>query len=141
MLLLLIITTINHKNILDSDSGMQLFSYFSTILLYFTPSILGILSIYQGMTQLNCCKKRKKEGDLNDISNILSQDLTLSLTLDDQYDWLDKHAMESFMKNILLGIAISLKKSKNLKITENLEKDDFVDSVKYEVNFKNFKFK
>ena len=139
MLLLLIITTINHKNILDSDSGMQLFSYFSTILLYFTPSILGILSIYQGMTQLNCCKKRKKEADLNDISNILSQDLTLSLTLDDQYDWLDKHAMESFMKNILLGIAISLKKSKNLEITENLEKDDFVDSVKYEVNFKNFK--
>ena len=138
MIILFIITTVRNKNILDSDTSLKLFSYFSTILLYFTQSILGCLSIYQGMTKLNCCKKRKRKP-FDDLSDILSPNLTLSLTLDDKYDLLDKHAMKSFMKNILLGIAISIKKSKEIPIPKKLGKNEFADSVKYEVNFKNYK--
>ena len=137
MIILFIVTTFRHKNITESDKGLNVFSYFSTILLYFTPSILGILSIYQGMTKLNCLKKKKQKKTL-EISNILSPDLSTSLTMDDQYDWLDKHAMKSFMKNILLGIAISIKKSKEIQIPKTFNKNDFADSVKYEVNLQNY---
>ena len=139
MLILFIITNIINRNIISSDNSIMLFSYFSTLLLYFTPSILGVFSLYQGMTQLNCCKKRKKKIDMEEISNILNPDLSLSLTIEDQYDWLDKHAMESFMKNILLGIAISIKKSKDLILPKNFNKSDYIDTIKYQVNFKNYK--
>ena len=138
MIILLIITTFRHKNIIESDKGLNLFSYFCTILLYFTPSISGCLSIYQGMIKLNCFKKKKQRKTMESLSGILSPDLSTSLTMDDQYDWLDKHAMKSFMRNILLGIAISIKKSKEIKIPKKFGKNDFADSVKYEVNFNNY---
>ena len=139
MIILFLITTFRNKNILKSDTGLIHFSYFSTVLLFFTPTLLAILSLYQGMTTLNCIKKRQRKKNGLRLSNFLSPDLSLSLTVDDQYDWLDKHAMKFFMKNILLGISICLKKAKEKKIKEKFEKSDFTDSVKYEVNFKNYK--
>ena len=139
MIILFLITTFRNKNILKSDTGLIHFSYFSTVLLFFTPTLLAILSLYQGMTTLNCIKKRQRKKNSLRLSNFLSPDLSLSLTVDDQYDWLDKHAMKFFMKNILLGISICLKKAKEKKIKEKFEKNDFTDSVKYEVNFKNYK--
>ena len=138
MLFLLIITNLRNKPIIESETNMTIFSYFSTILLFFTPSVLGSLSIYKGTTSLNCCKKKSKNKTLNDISNTLNPDLSATLSIEDQYDWLDKHAMKSFMKNILLGIAICVQKSKEIKIPKKLAKKDFDESVKYEVNFKNY---
>ena len=139
MIIIFLITTFRNKNILESDTSLIHFSYFSTVLLFFTPTLLAILSLYQGMTTLNCIKKRQRKKTNLRLSNLLSPDLSLSLTVDDQYDWLDKHAMKFFMKNILLGISICLKKAKEKKIKEKFEKSDFTDSVKYEVNFKNYK--
>ena len=140
MIILFIITTIRNKNIVESDIGLTLFSYFSTIILFFSPPLLGVLSLYQGMTQLHFCKKAEKNKNISRISGILNPDLSMSLAIDDdQYDWLDKHAIKSFMKNILLGIAISIKKSKETQIPKLLGKKEFLDSIKYEVNFKNYK--
>ena len=139
MIILFLITTFRNKNLLESDTGLIHFSYFSTILLFFTPSLLAFLSLYQGMTTLNCIKKRQRQNTKSALADILSPDLSLSLTVDDQYDWLDKHAMKSFMKNILLGISICLRKAKEKKIKEKFEKNDFADSIKYEVNYKNYK--
>jgi len=138
MIILFIITSIRNKNIVDSDISLKHFAYFSTILLYFTQSILGCLSIYQGMIKLNFCKKRKRRA-LDDLSDILNPNSSASLTMEDKYDLLDKHAMKSFMKNILLGIAISIKKSKEIQIPKKLGKNEFADSIKHEVNFKNYK--
>ena len=136
MLILFIITTIKHRTIVDSDKGIKIFSYLCTILLYLTPSLLSGLRIYQGMLKLNCLKKRKKNISLN---KIIDSDSDMSLTMADEYDWLDRHAIESFMKNILLGIAICIKKSKEIKIPPQLVKENFTESIKYEVNIENYK--
>ena len=91
------------------------------------------------MVKLKCLEKFKKNSkDVGKLSRILNNDLTMSLTVDDQYDWLDKHAIKFFMRNILLGIAISIKKSKDLDIDNNFKKDDFLDFKKHEINFTNF---
>ena len=138
MLILFIITNIRNKNLVESEKSLVLFSYFCTILLFFSPTLLGLLSIYQGMTKINCFRNKTRKT-LGSISSILSPDLTAGLTIDDQYDWLDQHAIKSFMKNILLGIAISIKKSKEVEIPKKLGKNEFMDSIKHEVNFKNYK--
>ena len=88
------------------------------------------------MLKLNCLKKRKKNISLN---KIIDSDSDMSLTMADEYDWLDRHAIESFMKNILLGIAICIKKSKEIKIPPQLVKENFTESIKYEVNIENYK--
>ena len=138
MLVLFILTTIKNRNITQSEKALQLFVYLSTILLYLTPSLLSGLRIYQGMMKLNCLKKRKGKNKIS-LNKILDSDSDLSLTVGDEYDWLDKHAIESFMKNILLGIAICIKKSKDIKIPPQLTKDFFTDSIKFEVNLKNYR--
>ena len=138
MIILLLITSFRHKNIVESETGLTLFSYFSTILLYVLPPLLGGLSVYQGMVNVYWLKKRRRKRNVSHLTDVLNPELSLSLTINDQYSWLDKHAMESFMKNILLGIAICVKKSKNIKIPNKFDKSDFFNSVKYEVNFKNY---
>ena len=140
MLILFIITFFYEKNIIEITDFLPEFSYFSTILLYYSPLIHNGLSIYHGMVNLKCLNKFKKKNskDVEKLSRILNNDLTVSLTVDDQYDWLDKHAIKFFMRNILLGIAISIKKSKDLDIDNNFEKGDFLDFKKHEVNFTNF---
>ena len=142
MLVLFIITSFfREKNIVENDSFLPEFSYFSTVLLFFSPLINNCLSFYQGMLRLKCLEKcRKKDKNALDISKIFSNDLSMSLSVDDQYDWLEKNAIQFFMRNILLGIATSIKKSKNMKLLDNVKfnKNDFVDSTKHEINFANF---
>ena len=141
MLILFLITFFRGKNIVENDIFLPEFSYFCTVLLFFSPLINNCLSFYQGMLRLKCLEKfKRKENNSLDISRIFSNDLTLSLTVNDQYDWLEKHAIEFFMRNILLGIATSIKKSKKIPVPLNpkFDKNDFVDSIKYEINFANF---
>ena len=139
LLLLFLVTFFRQKNIVLKDDFLPEFSYFCTILLYFSPLINSAMSIYQGMIKLKCFENIMKPQARQNLNNILNNDLTISLAVFDQYDWLDKHAIEFFMRNILLGIAISIKRSKDIEIKNNkFDKNDFVDSTKHEINFTNF---
>ena len=141
LLILFLINFSQKKNIVENDDFLPIFSYFCTILLYFSPLINSFLRFYQGMFKIKCLNKYNKMNNIEDMGKILNNNLSMSLTLDDQYDWLDKHAIEFFMRNILLGIAISLKKSKKKKIFSKFDKNDYVDSIKHEINFSNFDLK
>ena len=141
LLILFLINFSQKKNIVENDDFLPIFSYFCTILLYFSPLINSFLRFYQGMFKIKCLNKYNKMTNIEDMGKILNNNLSMSLTLDDQYDWLDKHAIEFFMRNILLGIAISLKKSKKKKIFSKFDKNDYVDSIKHEINFSNFDLK
>ena len=141
LLILFLINFSQKKNIVENDDFLPIFSYFCTILLYFSPLINSFLRFYQGMLKIKCLNKYNKMTNIEDMGKILNNNLSMSLTLDDQYDWLDKHAIEFFMRNILLGIAISLKKSKKKKIFSKFDKNDYVDSIKHEINFSNFDLK
>ena len=141
LLLLFLINFFRKKNIVENDDFLPEFSYLCTILLYFSPLINSFLRFYQGMLKIKCFNRHNKLRGIEETSKILNNNLTMSLTVDDQYDWLDKHAIEFFMRNILLGIAISLKKSKNQKLCSKFDKNDYVDSIKHEINFSNFDLK
>ena len=141
LLLLFLINFFRKKNIVENDDFLPEFSYLCTILLYFSPLINSFLRFYQGMLKIKCLNRNNKMRGIEETSKILNNNLTMSLTVDDQYDWLDKHAIEFFMRNILLGIAISLKKSKNQKLFSKFDKNDYVDSIKHEINFSNFDLK
>ena len=141
LIILFLINFSRKKNIVENDDFLPIFSYFCTILLYFSPLINSFLRFYQGMLKIKCLNKYNKMTNIEDMGKILNNNLSMSLTVDDQYDWLGKHAIEFFMRNILLGIAISLKKSKKKKIFSKFDKNDYVDSIKHEINFSNFDLK
>ena len=135
---LCLITFFRQKNIVENDSFLPEFSYLSTLLLYFSPLINFCISIYQGMLRLKILEKYVKIDNTDKTIKFSNTDITASLTTFDQYDRLDKLAIEFFMRNILVGIGISLKKSKKTKIVSKFNKNDYVDSIKHEINFSNF---
>ena len=135
---LFLITFFRQKNIVENDSFLPEFSYLSTILLFYSPLINFSISIYQGMLRLKFFEKCMKKDNTYKTINLNNTDITATLTTFDQYDSLDKLAIQFFMRNILIGIGISLKKSKKTKIISKFNKNDYVDSIKHEINFSNF---
>ena len=56
---------------------------------------------------------RKAENILKDFDRNFSTHLNDTLTPEDQFDWLEKHAMKFFMRDILLGVSHCLNTSKS----------------------------
>ena len=125
-----------------------------TIITYLTcsiPLLMSIIRQIQGIARLECindCIKKKKKYDMfsnrslntfRKYSATVKDDLSLA---SDPFEWLESHVMEYFMRDILLGVAVSLKKSKEYNKVDNdnieLNPHDFRKYRKYEINFDNY---
>ena len=125
---------------------------FTTYLTCLIPLIMGILRQIQGLARVECineCIRKKKRikllsnKTLNNIRNVtvVSKDDT-SLSFD-PFEWLERQVMEYFMRDILLGVSVCLKKSKKYDVYSNkginLNSNDFKKISNYEINFENYK--
>ena len=137
MFLLIIITSSKNNFILEHKNILNNFIYFSTLLTCSIPMIIGIIRNLKGFTKMNQIKKLKER--LTQIS--MKKSLTENLTHEDQFDWLEKHAMEFFMRDILLSIAHCIYTSKaygkNIYLND-LEKENEI-YIKYNIGFDSFK--
>ena len=147
---LLIITTAGMEEIIQNNSGLRDYAFFTTVLTCSIPTIVGIIRNCRG-----CSKTRKfqiikskivrtfttnklnpNEENLKNSSILKSQLIT-----DDQFDWLEKHSMEFFMRDILLSVAHCIYESKsygkNIQLND-LEKEN-ESFIKHKIDFKNFK--
>ena len=145
---------LNENNFLNNDNNHKLlihFIRFSTCFTCLIPLIICILRQIQGLSRFECineCIKRRKRAHLLN-SKALNSYIKLTASVNNEpslsfepFEWLEKQVLEYFMRDILLGVAVSLKKSKKYEVysSENSELDskDFKKYSKYEINFENY---
>ena len=117
---------------------------FITILTSSIPFIVNMIRIIQGYTEIKCCKKiiEKKSYSFFEtektFKNILNKSL-IGLSSEDQFEWLESHSIEYFIRDIFIGISTSLKKSteKYGKISHIIPSNT-LESNEYLINFENF---
>ena len=142
----------NNFNKNDEHPFYKNFIRVTTLLTCSIPLIVSIIRQVQGLTRYECindyikAKKRKKLLNIKTINSgrratiITKNEISLG---SDPLDWVENHIMEYYMRDILLGVAVSLKKSKKYEVysSENIDltPDDCKDKEKYEINFENYK--
>ena len=139
----------------ENNFGKNKFRFFFIIITYLlclTPLLMSIIRQIQGLSRFECINdyikkkktktfyaKRKSITPYRRMTNATKDDPSLA---SDLFEWLENHVMEYFMRDILLGVAASIKKSKryeNESDTIKLHSHDFKKYAKYEINFDNYK--
>ena len=147
MLVLINITAGKEYGIKEDDTGLITFAHFCTVLTCAIPMIIGIIRNCKGFTKIKPIQKLQRrltkvnvEGFNPDMSKPFNE---TSISSEDQFDWLEKHAMEFFMRDILLGIAHCLNNSKE-KYNKNerldLQNKENKEIIKHHITLKNFVF-
>ena len=134
---------------------VPLLIYLTTILSSMIPLIMSLSRLSQRLTKyecfykiFGCCmnkntKERLRTRNRYSMMNNFNRELSMTLTNDkDILDWMDQHVIEYFMRDILIGIAFSIKNSKkfeddlnNLKIKKNF---DTKKKIEHNINFLNY---
>ena len=149
MFLLIIITSAKKIGILANEKVLINYTYFSTLVTCSIPMIVGIIRNCKGFTKIKKIREIQRrftqtmfrQKTINEINRKFSKPLTDNCTPEDQFDWLEKHAMEFFMRDILLSIAhcIYTAKSYGRNIyLQNLDKEN-ESYIKHNIAFDNFK--
>ena len=149
MFLLIIITSAKSVAILEHETALKNYSYFSTLVTCSIPMIIGIIRNCRGFTKIRKIKEiqRKltmnmnKKRTMSQMSRTFSKPLNDTLTPEDQFDWLEKHAMEFFMRDILLSIAHCIYSAKSYGkniYLQDLEKENEA-YIKHNIGFDNFR--
>ena len=122
-----------------------------TALTCLIPLLMSMLRQIQGLSRLECindCIKKKKrakiftEKTLNNTKKLTASTKDDPSLASDPFEWLENHVMEYFMRDILLGVAVSLQNSKQYEIFSNesmdLTSQDFKHYSRHEINFTNY---
>ncbi len=163
MFLLVIITSAREKVKNDNNDNndpiyetiLKHFSPITTFLTCSIPMIIGIIRNCRGFTRIKKVKEiqrtlSKKFNSKNKnlkmkrtFRKSINEPLNLDESFDDndQFDWLEKHAMQFFMRDIFLGIAHCIYKSKSYGTNIYLEdsKKESEDLIRHNICFENFK--
>ena len=149
LFILILITSSKSSEI---GKGQKNFTFITTLITSSIPMIVGIIRNCRGFTRIKKIQElsRKFTSSLHSLrktktnsqfNRSFSKPLSDTLTTEDQFDWLEKHAMEFFMRDILIGVShcIYADKSygKNIYLQDlNKENETF---VKHNIGFDNFR--
>ena len=140
---------------IEKDLFVEYLIMIVTIITSFIPFLMSILRQIQGLTRLecinNCIKKRNLEKikkTIENYKNYNNNKENISAEFN-PFEWLENHILENFIRDILLGVAVSIKASKiyeeensinDINNINNiqLKDEDFEESKIYKINFKNF---
>ena len=147
MIVLINITAGQSNGIDKSKTGMVTFAHICTCITCAIPMVVGIIRNCKGFSKIKPIKKLQRKltrANTEGFNPDMSKPFNDSTYSEDQFDWLERHAMEFFMRDILLGIAHCLHNSK-----ENYNKDEKLDLqnkenkeiIKHHITFDNFAFK
>ena len=108
------------------------------------PLIIGLIRYFQGLMRIDCINDIIKHNRITkarmtkslEKNQSIKMENSVALIESDPFDWLDKHIMECFMRDILIGIASGLKRSKKYgnKIILN-DGGNSMEFEKYTINF------
>ena len=142
-MLVLFFQTSIQKDVLEMrDHTYQIYAFSISLFTSMIPLIIGLLRYFQGLTRIDCINDLLKNNSVSKMryTRTLSNNIRIKKDLsleNDPYEWLESHVMECFMRDILIGVATGLKKSK-IYGNEILMEDagDMMDYEKYDINFK-----
>ena len=149
MFLLIIITAAKKYGILKNDKVLINYTKFSTIVTCSIPMIIGIIRNCKGFTKIKQIREihrkytqiMQRKKTISELNKTFSKPLNETLTPEDHFDWLEKHAMEFFMRDILLSIAHCIYTSKSYGkniYLNNLDKENEA-FIKHNIGFDNFR--
>jgi len=146
----LILITAGIDDIIQNYSDLRDYAFFTSVLTCSIPTILGIIRNCRGCNKKNRFQHIKSQIARTFTTNKLPDEeqlkknssvLKSQLIIEDQFDWLEKHSMEFFMRDILLSVAHCIYEAKsygkNIELN-NLEKEN-ESFIKHKINFENFK--
>ena len=148
--MLVLIGITSGKSILlkrNVNEALLNYSFACTVLTCSIPMIIGIIRNCKGFTKIKTVKKLQRKfttrasivGFNTDYSTPFNEDDSKT---EDQFDWLEKHAMEFFMRDILLGIAHCINNSKTFTdIKPNLLEKENEDTLKHNITINDFPLK
>ena len=141
MIILFLQTLIqDHGGIEIGDDIYKIYSFCITLFTSMIPLIIGIIRYFQGLTKIECINDMIKNNRISKIRRTgslscskkkesISNNTNMSM-YNDPFEWLENHVMECFMRDIFIGVASGLKKSKNYGKEMRLE--DIGKSMDYE---------
>ena len=143
---LLILITSGMGKVIQNEKGLPEYALFTTILTCLIPTIIGIIRNCRGFTKIKTIKKLtrrirrtlSKKSIIKEERNDLKEQLNNE---EDQFDWLEQHSMEFFMRDILLSVAYCINESKSYDLNMSLmdfEKEN-ESSIKHTINLNTFK--
>ena len=151
MLVLITYSLILKKNHFRSDKIMKLYIQITTIFTCLIPLLISLIRQFQGLTRFECfadCVKRKKRKQIrkrtssfpyfntNNNNNSGSASSFHSDSVIDPFEWLENHIMKYFMRDILIGVATAIKKSKRYRKEKGpLTSKDYKTFIKHKINF------
>lgn len=133
------------------------FIIFTTYLTCLIPLIMSILRQIQGLSRIECINEYIKQKKRAKYINAKTLNSSRKIRIDskddpslasDPFEWLENQVIHYYMRDILLGVAVSLKKSQqgnsrthSIKsdFSEELTPQDYQKIAKYEINFDNYK--
>ena len=146
MFLLILITSGMNKTI-KNEPGLPGYSFFTTILTCLIPMITGIIRNCRKILKIKRIKQIKRQlnktfgmsnSNTRRNSSILMNNFDSS---EDEFEWLEKHSMEFFMRDILLSVAHCISEAKSYGTNiylHDLEQENET-FVKHFISFQNFK--
>ena len=156
LILVMIFSFLVGKNYFEikQNDVVEYFIKISTIITCMIPFFMSLLRQIQGIMRFECFHSCVKKNDLQKVRRTINnyrkvnesfnENINIEL---DPFEWLENHIMENFMRDILLGVAVSIKRSKfyekeninELGFENKLKEEDFQNINIFEINFKNFK--
>ena len=149
LLILISITAGKDVNIQSDETNLINFAFFCSLLTCSIPMIIGIIRNCKGFTNKKLVEIQRKITGVSNKNMIgFNPDYDKPFTddaskIEDQFDWLEKHAMEFFMRDILLGIAHCINNSKeytsngeNIKL--DLQSKENEEILKHHITIDNF---
>ena len=149
MFLLIIITSARKFGIVENEKVLINYTIFSTFVTCSIPMIIGIIRNCKGFTKIKQIKQIQRrftntmyrKRTISKMNRSFSKSLNETLTPEDQFDWLEKHAMEFFMRDILISIAHCIYSGKSYGRNiyfQNIDKD--IESyITHRIGFDNFR--
>ena len=135
------------------DQELQrLLIFLTTLISCMIPLTVSVIRLLQGLARFElfynfcCCKKKKITTSRQNrrytihrysMDTNFSKQLSLTLNESEKFDWLDEHAIEFFMRDILIGIAYSIQQS--IQYGDNLDESfESINYIEYNINFLNY---
>ena len=141
MIILFLQTLIQDKGGIEiGDDIYKIYSFCITLLTSMIPLIIGIIRYFQGLTKIECINDMIKNNRISKIrrsaslsiskkKESISNNTNMSMS-NDPFEWLENHVMECFMRDIFIGVASGLKKSK--EYGNKMRFEDIGKSMDYE---------
>ena len=153
LIVLISITAGKEDAIKDNDFPLIGYTFFCTALTCAIPMIIGLIRNLKGFAKIKKIQQLQKkitrtatrktiEGFNPDYDKPFNDNTS---KYEDQFDWLENHSMEFFMRDILLGIAHCINNSKEFTNNENIKIDlqnkENLEILKHHITIDHFPLK